>query len=193
MNWQMIAGLLRHVLTAAGGALIAGGVLDQSEATMLAEGIGGLLTLVGLGLSVWNKWGAKPAGAIKSLILIPFLALGLTACGSDPEVLRSDLEQKAANIETAVSLGSIASTMYAGLPDCGGTAVICKNPDVAVAIAEAVAIGKEALMDVRLALAEGLTDEERVGLIAAAVLDAVNRINAAIEKINAPAPEAPAA
>jgi energy-converting hydrogenase Eha subunit H len=121
-------------------------------------------------------------------LIIPVLALGLSACGTDREILRSDLEQKAATLEAAVNVGSIAGTMYAALPDCGGTAVICKNADVAVAVNEAIAAGRALLTDIRLALAEGLTDEQRAGQFAAAILNLANRINEAVEKINAPEP-----
>ena len=44
--------LIRHVLTAGGGALVAGGYIDASQAQ---AGTGAILALVGIGLSLWDK------------------------------------------------------------------------------------------------------------------------------------------
>lgn len=44
--------LVRHALTAGGGALVAGGYLDASQAQAAA---GAVLTLVGIVLSLWDK------------------------------------------------------------------------------------------------------------------------------------------
>lgn len=44
--------LIRHALTAGGGALVAGGYLDASQAQ---AGTGAILALVGIGLSLWDK------------------------------------------------------------------------------------------------------------------------------------------
>lgn len=54
-NWTMEAGLglLRHVLTGAGGALITDGVLSQSQ---LQDGVGALITIIGILLSVYQKF-----------------------------------------------------------------------------------------------------------------------------------------
>jgi hypothetical protein len=51
---QMIKGVLRHVLTAVGGALVAKGVVDAATAE---AAIGAIVTLAGLGWSVWEKKG----------------------------------------------------------------------------------------------------------------------------------------
>jgi len=48
MNWEMIAGLVRHVLTFGGGYLVAKGLVD--EQTMTA-GVAGVLSL---GALVWS-------------------------------------------------------------------------------------------------------------------------------------------
>lgn len=56
MTMEQTLGILRHVLTAAGGYLIARGILDE---TMAAEATGAILTLAGLAWSIW----AKRAGA----------------------------------------------------------------------------------------------------------------------------------
>jgi deferrochelatase/peroxidase EfeB len=48
----LIMGLARHLLTAAGGALVTYGYMDASQGQALS---GALLTLVGVGFSVWDK------------------------------------------------------------------------------------------------------------------------------------------
>ena len=44
--------LVRHALTAGGGALVAGGYLDASQAQTATDAI---LALLGIGLSMWDK------------------------------------------------------------------------------------------------------------------------------------------
>jgi hypothetical protein len=48
MNQEQILGLLRHVLTVAGGALVTKGLVDES---MLLEGVGIISSIVGF---VWS-------------------------------------------------------------------------------------------------------------------------------------------
>jgi len=52
MNKEKVLGLLRHTLTFVGGILIAKGLVDE---TMLAELVGGLITIIGGVWSVLNK------------------------------------------------------------------------------------------------------------------------------------------
>lgn len=52
MKNEILLGQLRHILTAVGGALVAFGVLEEGIVT---EGIGALMTLSGLALSVRAK------------------------------------------------------------------------------------------------------------------------------------------
>ena len=56
MNKDQILGILRHVLTAIGGALMVSGKADES---MVAAGTGAIMTLAGLAWSVWEKSQAK--------------------------------------------------------------------------------------------------------------------------------------
>jgi len=49
---DMVLGLLRHALTTGGGVLVANGTMTQDNLTAI---VGGLLALVGIGFSVWNK------------------------------------------------------------------------------------------------------------------------------------------
>ncbi len=50
----MILGLARHLLTAAGGALVAKGYVDAGTAE---TAVGALVALIGVGWSVWEKRG----------------------------------------------------------------------------------------------------------------------------------------
>lgn len=52
-------GILRHILTAAGGALVAKGTMD--EATLM-EAVGAIITLVGV---AWSFWVKKNAPAVE--------------------------------------------------------------------------------------------------------------------------------
>lgn len=52
MNWDMLSGLIRHILTFAGGFIVARGWLD--EATLNAV-IGALITLGGALWSIFAK------------------------------------------------------------------------------------------------------------------------------------------
>jgi hypothetical protein len=52
MNKEMILGVVRHVLTFAGGFLITKGIIDES---LSQEIIGGVVSLVGLVWSIWTK------------------------------------------------------------------------------------------------------------------------------------------
>lgn len=49
---QMIQGVLRHVLTAGGGYLVAKGVVDAGNAELA---VGALVTLGGVGWSIFEK------------------------------------------------------------------------------------------------------------------------------------------
>jgi len=55
MNESMLGGLIRHLLTTAGGALVAKGVVT---ATMLEPTIGAIMTLFGVAWSLWKKKGS---------------------------------------------------------------------------------------------------------------------------------------
>lgn len=54
MSKPVILGILRHLLTMAGGALTAAGWLDEST---VQQGIGALATLIGIAWSVAEKRG----------------------------------------------------------------------------------------------------------------------------------------
>jgi hypothetical protein len=56
MNWESLAGIVRHVLTFGGGFLVAKGFLDNET---LNQAVAALVTLLGIGWSVWAK--KKPA------------------------------------------------------------------------------------------------------------------------------------
>lgn len=54
MNWEMVGGLIRHVLTFGGGFLVTNGVL---EAAQLETVIGAVIALGGVAWSLWHKGG----------------------------------------------------------------------------------------------------------------------------------------
>lgn len=55
---ETILGLVRHALTAAGGALVTDGIISGSD---LQNGVGALVVLIGIGWSAWNKSQHKAA------------------------------------------------------------------------------------------------------------------------------------
>ena len=133
---------------------------------------------------------------MKQFLLVTALSIGLSGCalfGVDPdeaEEARARAENAVAIAELATGFANIAVTKYAALPDCGGDATVCKDPAVALALTESVdALGKR-LTDVRLALAAGLNDGERLALLTDAVLAAANDVNRIVEAIKQVNPEA---
>jgi len=52
MKSEVVFGLLRHVLTSLGGALVTGGYLGASE---VEAGVGALITLIGIAWSIAHK------------------------------------------------------------------------------------------------------------------------------------------
>ena len=52
MNAEIVGGIVRHALTSVGGYFVATGALDAGT---LETGIGAVVTLVGLGWSIWTK------------------------------------------------------------------------------------------------------------------------------------------
>lgn len=54
MSRSMILSIVRHVLGAAGGALVSYGYLDEGSAS---SAVGALMTLVAVGLGVYDKVG----------------------------------------------------------------------------------------------------------------------------------------
>ena len=55
MNWEMVQGFVRHLLTFGGGFLVTNGVVGQSE---MEAGVGAVITLIGL---VWSVMAKKAA------------------------------------------------------------------------------------------------------------------------------------
>ena len=81
MNKDQILGILRHVLTFAGGLIVAKGLADD---TTITELIGGLITVIGATWSIIAKAKAPklPVGLILSSLLPFAFALSLVSCGS---------------------------------------------------------------------------------------------------------------
>lgn len=55
MNKEQILGLVRHVLTIAGGALVTRGIVDDATSTEL---VGAVITIIGI---IWSIASKKPA------------------------------------------------------------------------------------------------------------------------------------
>jgi hypothetical protein len=55
MKWEQMAGIVRHVLTFAGGYLVVGGYMGEAD---LATAVGAVVTIVGL---VWSYVEKKDA------------------------------------------------------------------------------------------------------------------------------------
>lgn len=53
MTWDLIQGLVRHLLTTAGGVLVTDGVLNTDQ---LNQGAGAVCVLIGIAWSAWNKY-----------------------------------------------------------------------------------------------------------------------------------------
>lgn len=49
-----IAGLIRHGLTTGAGVLITNGTITEAQGQ---TGVGAIMALIGIGWSVWDKWG----------------------------------------------------------------------------------------------------------------------------------------
>lgn len=58
MDQDTILGIVRHILTSAGGALVTDGIVSQSQ---LADGVGAVVLLLGIGWSIWNKYQHRQA------------------------------------------------------------------------------------------------------------------------------------
>jgi len=52
MNWEMVSGIVRHILTFGGGLIVAKGVTDEN--TMMTI-VSGLVALAGVGWSMFVK------------------------------------------------------------------------------------------------------------------------------------------
>ena len=62
MNIDDVQGIIRHILTSAGGALVTSGVLTNGQ---VQDGIGAIMILGGIGWSLWQKAAARKALAGK--------------------------------------------------------------------------------------------------------------------------------
>ena len=58
--FEAVLGMVRHLLTFGGGALITGGIATQTE---MDAGIGAVMALIGLGWSWYRKWKRSESNA----------------------------------------------------------------------------------------------------------------------------------
>lgn len=131
---------------------------------------------------------------MKKFLLVPLFALSLSGCSlfgvspEDSEAARQKAEAAVAVAELAVGFANVGAQRYALLPDCGGTAVICKDPKIAAALTGGMTKLSARLADVRGALAAGLNDGERLALITDALVRAAEDVNGIVEQMNAATP-----
>ena len=52
MNWEMISGFIRHLLTFGGGFLVTSGLLDSAQ---LETAVGAIIAIGGVLWSIWAK------------------------------------------------------------------------------------------------------------------------------------------
>lgn len=65
MNTDQLLGIVRHLLTSAGGALVSHGLISSSQAS---DGVGAIMVLIGIGWSIYTKTeAAKAAQAVKAV------------------------------------------------------------------------------------------------------------------------------
>ncbi len=55
MTHDQILGLIRHILTAVGGVLVAKGIADEGTVTTVVGG------LIGIGGAIWSWWDKREA------------------------------------------------------------------------------------------------------------------------------------
>ncbi len=83
MNKTLLLSIVRHLLTFGGGALASKGYADAAD---IEQGIGAVLTLVGLGWSIWEKRNRPstpvPPAVLGLLLVLAPAALLLSGCGS---------------------------------------------------------------------------------------------------------------
>jgi hypothetical protein len=79
--------VIRHVLTAFGGVLVARGQMDESSMT---EVVGAIITLAGFGWSLYIKRAGKPQANTTPLIVIGLLMLALmtSGCATTPNDIK---------------------------------------------------------------------------------------------------------
>lgn len=124
-NRSQVIGVLRHILTLVGGALlVSNGWISDAEAS---EAIGAICTLVGVGWSVWEKRGQRPpggdggaaaplipaaAGAAICILLLPACILG-TGCARFRTVQR-DISIQTNGTTRTIETTATATTLAAG-------------------------------------------------------------------------------
>jgi hypothetical protein len=83
MNKEIIKGIVRHALTAAGAGYCTNGVMTNDE---LSQIVGGVVALIGVIWSVLQKRGAARAVApILLACLLPLAPMVMTGCNEPPE------------------------------------------------------------------------------------------------------------
>lgn len=101
MNKDTILGIIRHILTFGGGALVTKGFADSQEVDQLA---GAIMTIIGVVWSIIQKRSAmKGTVAILLACLLPAsLALSLTACKSPEHAMLATAQAQHQTVKSAL-------------------------------------------------------------------------------------------
>lgn len=124
---QGAMGVVRHFLTALGGALVSAGVLTANDwqscasaaqavsdtvGSATTEGGGGIMVLAGIGWSIWQKMqAAKKTAAVAATTAALLLCVGLSGCATSTAV-PTDASQALAVIDASYLTAAAAEHAY---------------------------------------------------------------------------------
>lgn len=147
MNRAVILAFVRHLLTTLGGSAVSYGYLTEGQ---VPEVVGGIMALIGLALSIHDKFSrdaAQPPGAAPLKLGLLLAALGapllLAACSATPTQQQQLIAATpagiacAATIVQAVTAQAEADGEAAARALAGATAVL--TPDCVAALQAALA------------------------------------------------------
>lgn len=126
---------------------------------------------------------------MKKFLLVPLFALSLSGCElfgvapEDSEAARAKLEQAVTFARGVLTFAKMGAVAYSQLPPCGGTAVVCADPAKAQLALDGVDALDARLSDAQDALAAGIDDATRAGILLAAIQNAVNDVNKILDQI----------
>jgi hypothetical protein len=110
-SWTtLIAAFIRHLLTAAGGALLAAGTITPAQNTeLINDGSGIAMIVIGILWSAYQKKQAAKAASTAATVLIAFLLIGsLAACSSSQLAAANNAAPLA--VQTAIAADPNAAT-----------------------------------------------------------------------------------
>jgi hypothetical protein len=109
----ILAGIVRHALTSAGGALVAGGYIQSSDTSAL---VGGGMVIAGMLWSWWQKEGqAKVSALLQKMTATKTSADAVKAAGVLPPAAAVDTAAKSVSVQSVVKVLLIAFLLSAFL------------------------------------------------------------------------------